>query len=190
MPMKRRTLALAAVGVAGAAAGLVWRSRQDGVSADHAGGSGSPPTGSGDPALSSFWAQSVERVDGRPLALGSLRGRRLLVNFWATWCPPCIREMPLLDRFHREFGTGAGPRRWTVLGLAIDRREAVVDFLARQPVGYEIALAGFEGSQWSRQMGNDTGGLPFSVAIDASGRIVERKLGEVSEAELRSWASR
>lgn len=180
--MNRRNWAIGAVASAAAAAGVLWRLREDRL------GSGAAPIGAGDPALAAFWAHSAERVDGSQLALASLRGRRLIVNFWATWCPPCIREMPLLDRFHREFGASSDPKGWTVLGLAIDRREAVVEFLAKHPVGYPIALAGLEGSQWSRALGNDKGGLPFTVAIDARGWIAARKLGELSQAELRAWA--
>ena len=139
--------------------------------------------------LPAFWQHSVEGLDGQPLPLRGLLGRPLLVNFWATWCPPCIREMPLIDRFHQEFGVPAGPRAWQVLGLAIDRREAVAEFLARQPVSYLVALAGLEGTEWSRALGNERGGLPFSVVFDARGRLAHRKLGELSEAELRVWAT-
>lgn len=130
---------------------------------------------------------TLTTLTGETFALSDLRGKPVVLNFWATWCPPCIREMPLLDRFHREFGASSDPKGWTVLGLAIDRRDAVVEFLAKQPVAYPIALAGLEGSQWSRALGNDRGGLPFTVAIDASGWISARKLGELSEAELRTW---
>jgi thiol-disulfide isomerase/thioredoxin len=180
--MKRRQLLLTGgVAAAAVAGGAAWRWR-----AERASQPGDGPEGADLPA---FWQHSVEGMDGQPLPLRSLLGQPLLVNFWATWCPPCIREMPIIDRFHREFGAARGNQAWRVLGLAIDRREPVADFLARQPVGYLIAMAGLEGTEWSRALGNERGGLPFSVAFDARGRIRHRKLGEISEAELRAWAS-
>lgn len=183
--MNRRLWTVGTVAALATAAGVVWRARLDGATAKLGGGHAGAPD---EAALADFWQQRVERPDGSWLELGGLRGRRLIVNFWATWCPPCVREMPLLNRFHREFGPGSGPMGWQVLGLAIDRRDAVVEFLRVQPVGYEIALAGLAGTNWSRSLGNESGGLPFTVAISESGDVVQRKLGEISEPELRAWA--
>jgi hypothetical protein len=92
--------------------------------------------------------------------------------------------MPALDRVHREFA----PRGLTVVGLAIDGPTPVREFLTRSPVGYAIGLAGFEGTELTRRLGNDRGALPFSVLFGADGTIVQRKLGEASEADLRAWA--
>ena len=82
--------------------------------------------------------------------MATLRGQPLVLNFWATWCPPCVKEMPEIDRFQREFAA----RGWQVLGLAVDRPQPVREFLARTPVGYTIAMAGLEGTELSRQLGN------------------------------------
>lgn len=131
-----------------------------------------------------LWQLRFAQPGGGELAMSALRGRPLLLNFWATWCPPCIKEMPDLDRFQREFG-GAG---WQVVGLAIDGAAAVREFLARRPVGYPIGLAGFEGTELARSLGNDAGALPFSVWFDGDGRIVRRKLGETSYQDLVRWA--
>lgn len=131
-----------------------------------------------------FWALRLPQPGGTELALASLRGGPLIVNFWATWCPPCLREMPALDRVQREFA----PRGLAVVGLAIDAAAPVRDYLARTPVAYPIGLAGFEGTDLSRRLGNDRGALPFSVLFGADGLVRERKLGEASEDELRAWA--
>ncbi|MBL8328145.1 MAG: TlpA family protein disulfide reductase [Rubrivivax sp.] len=190
--MNRRGLALVSVATLAAAAGGVWRWRQEAAQGELASVPESAPgadAGVRASAAFSLWDQQVERLDGSTLALSSLRGRRLLVNFWATWCPPCVREMPLFEQFHREHGGAANARAWQVLGLAIDRREAVAAFLQRQPVSYPIGLAGLDGTQWSRELGNDKGGLPFTVAFDAQGRVLQRKLGEISEMELKAWAA-
>lgn len=118
--------------------------------------------------------------------MATLQGQPLLLNFWGSWCPPCVAEMPELDRFAREMA----PAGWRVLGLAVDNPKAVREFLATRPVGYTIALAGFEGADLSRQLGNTQGGLPYTVAFNAAGQVVHQKAGQTTLAELRSWAQR
>lgn len=130
-----------------------------------------------------FWSQSWESPGGQQLAAADFRGRPLLLNFWATWCPPCVEELPLLDQFfqsHRAQG-------WQVLGLAIDQPSAVRAFLARRPLAFPIGLAGLGGTELSRELGNSNGGLPFSVLFDRAGRLVERKLGRLQPADLERW---
>lgn len=130
-----------------------------------------------------FWSQSWESPNGQLLAAADLRGRPLLVNFWATWCPPCVEELPLLDEFFRA-GRDQG---WQVLGLAIDQPSAVRAFLARRPLSFPIGLAGLGGTELSRELGNSNGGLPFSVLFDPAGRLVERKLGRLHAEDLERW---
>lgn len=133
-----------------------------------------------------LWRLTLQTPDGAPLHLQDFRGQPLLLNFWATWCPPCLREMPALDRVAAE----QAARGWRVLGLAVDNAEPVRQFLARQPVRYAVALVGSEGVALSRELGNTQGGLPFTVLFGADGRILQRKLGETDHAELSSWAER
>ncbi|MCW5632243.1 MAG: TlpA family protein disulfide reductase [Rubrivivax sp.] len=176
--LARREL-LVAVGAVAAVAGATlawWRARPAGP------GPGPAPQ----PAVDALWNLRLPRPGGGELALASLRGSPLLLNFWATWCPPCIREMPLIDRFAREFAVNG----WQVLGIAVDQDKPVLEFLARNPVGYPIALAGFEGIALSRQLGNDSGALPFTVALDAAGRVAHRHLGEVRFEQIAGWAGR
>lgn len=168
-PLRRRLLFAGAAGAALAAgAGLALRGR-----------------GGAEPAAEALFATGFDTPEGGRIEMRAMRGRPLLVNFWATWCAPCVREMPQIDRFHREWG----PRGWQVLGLAIDGPTPVREFLAtRIRVAFPIGLAGVEGTELSRRLGNERGGLPFSVVLDADGRIVERKLGETHYDELVSWA--
>jgi thiol-disulfide isomerase/thioredoxin len=172
--MNRRQWGLSATaGILALGAGATWRLHREG------------PQGVPAQPLLGLWDQQVQRPDGTPFSLGSLRGQPLLINFWATWCPPCLREMPVINRFHQEVSV----RGWRVLGLALDKPEAVAEYLKRHPVGYLIGIAGLDGVSWSRELGNAGGALPFSVSFDAQGQLRHSHLGEISQAELRRWAS-
>lgn len=132
-----------------------------------------------------FWAQQWQSPDDAPLAMRAFQGRPVLINFWATWCPPCVDELPMLDRFHAEQGPGGVQ----VLGLAIDRKEAVLPFLRRMPLRFPVAMAGLSGADLGRALGNVAGGLPFSVLIASDGTVAHRKMGRVTEEDLRAWAA-
>lgn len=134
-------------------------------------------------AEAGFWALQLETPAGQPLALASLRGRRLLVNFWATWCPPCIEELPLLNAFYRE----NSEKGWQILGLAVDQAASVRSFLGKQALDFPIAMAGSGGTTLSKSLGNAAGGLPFTVVFGADGHILARKIGKVSERDLATW---
>lgn len=178
-PIARRSLFVLA-GAGALAAGLGWRAWRSGTT----GGSGGSESAGSSDALEDFWALELPTPTGAGMALRSLRGRPLVVNFWATWCPPCVKEMPELDRFVREFG-GQG---WQVLGVAIDQAGPVQTFLKQTPVSFPIVLAGNEGLSWVRRLGNPNGGLPFSVQFGADGLAVRRKLGSTTFDELAGWA--
>lgn len=127
---------------------------------------------------------SVATLDGGRFDLAEQRGQWVVVNFWATWCPPCVEELPLLDRFYQE----QQARGWQVLGLAVDQAAPVVRFLERLPLSFPVVLAGFAGTDLSRTLGNPSGALPFSVVFGADGAVLHRKLGKVSADELAQWA--
>jgi thiol-disulfide isomerase/thioredoxin len=175
--IRRQAILVGAAAVAAAAAGIAVqavRSRrtaaQEAAVAEQTGG---------------FWTMSFPSPTSGapPVAMAAFRGQPLLLNFWGTWCPPCVKEMPELDQFAREFG----PRGWRVVGLAVDNPTAVREFLQRTPVSYTIGLAGFEGAELAKTLGNQQAGLPFTVAFDAQGLVSHRKTGATTLAELRGW---
>jgi thiol-disulfide isomerase/thioredoxin len=170
--MRRRTWLLgaaAAAGIVGGAGFAAWQRRPSAQGAD----AGSPVD---------LWSLSFERLDGTTLAMRSLRGKPLLLNFWATWCAPCVTELPLIDAFAREHA-----ERWQVLALAVDRPDPVRRFAAERALQLPMALAGMEGLELSRSLGNKVAALPFTVAFDARGRLVQRRLGVLDADLLREW---
>lgn len=170
----RRRVLTAAVGAAATAGGAYWAWR-----------SGSAPSADAVPTGSDrLWTLQFDRPEGGSLALSSLRGRPWVLNFWATWCPPCVEELPELNRFHTQWS----PKGWQVVGLAVDSPSAVRQFLARQPLGFPIGLAGLEGASLSRELGNAQGGLPFTAVFAADGRVRRTKAGATHLAELSDWA--
>ncbi len=169
-PNRRRALYAAAAAVAGlAGAGLAWWRYTPGAVA---------------PDLEAqLWGLSFDTPAGSRLAVQSLRGQPLVINFWATWCPPCIEELPLLDAFFKENQA----KGWQVLGIAVDKLNPVQAFLARQPLAFPVALAGMDGLALSKALGNQAGGLPFTVLVGAGGRILQRKIGKLSAQDLALW---
>jgi len=163
------TLALG-VAAAATAAGIGWSVRRQ--------------RGADSGVERALWSSSFDTPDGTKLAMASLGGHPVVLNFWATWCPPCVREMPALDRFAREHAA----RGWRVVGLAADKPEAVRAFLARTPVSYAIGLTGFAGIELSRGLGNLAGGLPFTVLFGRDGTLLKRHTGETSYGQLTDWA--
>jgi thiol-disulfide isomerase/thioredoxin len=183
-PERRRNLLIfGAVGagavVAGVAGGL-WRERQQLQAARQTEALDEAALA----AHGGLWGMSFPQPDGRELVMAAFRGRPLVINFWATWCPPCVKEMPELDRFQREFA-GDG---WQVVGLAIDGPTPVRQFLEQVPVSFAIGLAGFGGTELAKALGNSRGGLPFTAVFNAKGQRVQTKMGETDFAELSTWA--
>lgn len=128
----------------------------------------------------SLWSSTFETPSGTQLALQSFRGKPLLLNFWATWCPPCVEEMPAIDAFFRQNSA----RQWQVAGLAIDQPSKVREFLKKTPVSYPIGLAGLGGTELSKALGNETGALPFTLVIGRGGDVLERRMGRLSQADF------
>lgn len=175
-PFRRHALT-AGVAAAATAAGITgswWMSHntpQDGQTAA-AGG------------LPELWGQQFDTPTGEKLVMQSLRGKPLLINFWATWCPPCVDELPLLERFYVENKA----KSIQMVGLVADKPEAVAKFLLKMPLSFPIGLVGMPGIALSKSWGNLVGGLPFSVMLAADGHVMQRKMGKLSESDLQLWA--
>ena len=130
-----------------------------------------------------FWAMSFDTPDGQPQPMSSFRGKPLLLNFWATWCPPCVEELPLLDAFYQE----QKAKGWQVLGLAVDQPSAVRKWLQAKPLSFAVGMAGLNGTELSKSLGNLAGSLPFTAVFGTSGTLLLRKTGKVSKEDLVQW---
>ena len=113
-------------------------------------------------------------------------GRPLLLNFWASWCGPCIEEMPLLDDLHTAEAARNG---LVVIGIALDTPEPVAGFIDELDVQYPILIAEPGVVDVSTTFGNDRSVLPYSVLVGRDGRILKQKFGSFTEASLREWVT-
>ncbi|MCW5580427.1 MAG: TlpA family protein disulfide reductase [Luteimonas sp.] len=131
-------------------------------------------------------AVEVTALDGGPVRLpDDFAGRPLLVNVWASWCGPCIEDMPELDRFSREQGVNGTQ----VLGLALDDPQAVRDFLQRIPVAYRLAIDAPGPADAGVRLGNPRGMLPYTALVGADGRLLKQKIGPFAPGEIDGWAA-
>jgi thiol-disulfide isomerase/thioredoxin len=107
-------------------------------------------------------------------------GKVLVVNFWATWCPPCRKELPMFVELQQRYQS-AGLQ---FVGIAIDSKEAVAEFVTKTPLNYPCLVSEDDGVEVARNFGNSIGALPFTAIVDRKGRILRTKPGEFSRAEL------
>ena len=125
-----------------------------------------------------FLAQSFPDLQDQDRLLSAYAGKPLVINFWATWCAPCIKEMPDLQALHERYPDVQ------FVGIAVDSKSNVQEFLQRVPVSYDILLAGPGGVRQMRSLGNKKGGLPFTVVFGSNGRVDERILGQIDPQKL------
>ena len=135
-----------------------------------------------DPAIKAFFANPWQTADGKSVKTEAWQGKVLVVNFWASWCPPCVEEMPTLDKLQQEFLK----KNVLFVGIGIDSPSNIREFLEKTPVSYPIMIGGLQGSNLSKQMGNSQGALPYTIIINAKGKASYSKLGKISEDEIRN----
>ena len=180
---RREWVAGLGLGAAGLGVGAWLRHRQPPVQTGDAAAAAASAAGIALPPLTPI-PTPIRTTDGRTLSNADIAGRFVVLNFWAPWCPPCVRELPEIDRFARsEAGRNA-----LVIGLAIDEQPAVDKFLAAHPVSFPISILGYAGLAWPRRLGNDSNvALPFTAVFDRSQQLAQHKFGATNAAELSEW---
>jgi thiol-disulfide isomerase/thioredoxin len=129
-----------------------------------------------------LFASSLPDIKGVKQSLSQWKGKILVVNFWATWCAPCIKEMPELSAFQQEVGSS----KVQLLGIGIDEASNIAKFAQKYPVSYPLLVAGMGGSELSVSLGNNGGALPFTALIDNKGRVIKTYVGTVKINDLRN----
>ena len=132
--------------------------------------------------VEALFAQSLNDVAGAAQPLSQWKGKALIVNFWAPWCAPCVKEMPELA----ALATASAAKGVNVIGIGIDSPSNIATFAAKVKVSYPLYVAGMSGTDLSRAFGNSGGGLPYTVLIGADGQVKKTYLGRLKFAELKA----
>lgn len=169
-PRRRNALILAGVAVAAAGAGFLA-------------GPGILERATGE--RDALRAAKFLDLGGRPRTLADWRGKILIVNFWATWCAPCLEEIPILVAV-REVYASAGVE---IVGIAIDLRAKIVEFSRKLSISYPLLIADAGGLDLMRRLGNTAGSLPYTVFLDRDAVLVRRKLGALRRPEVEATLS-
>jgi len=119
-------------------------------------------------------------LTGQSQPLANWRGKILVINFWATWCPPCREEIP-------DFVAVAEANRGkdlAIVGIALDERDLVAQFAQEYKINYPMLLGGAAGSDFGAQLGNNSQGIPFTAIIDRQGKVAYVAVGAMRRTEL------
>ncbi len=128
-------------------------------------------------------AFTLTDLSGHRRSLSDWHGKVVLVNFWAPWCAPCRKEMPLLVRMQRRYASAG----FQVLGLAVDQHAPVKRYIAKHPVNYPVFPDQKAATRLSRAYGDDIGALPYSVLIGRDGRVIDSQAGRLDPVTLHHW---
>jgi peroxiredoxin len=123
---------------------------------------------------------SFTDLQGQPHKVSDYRGKWLLINFWATWCAPCIHEIPLLVKAQSAHAS----RGLQIVGPAMDQPEAVREMMEKLEVNYPVFVGDAQVSAAMEALGNEMGVLPYTVLIGTDGKVLERLAGGLTQAKL------
>lgn len=173
----RRALLMAGIGGVAAAAGYFVNAWRIGA----VGPGGHVGAADGDVAAT-ILGSTLHTLDGVPQTLAGLRGKILVINYWATWCAPCREEIPLFVRLQQEYET----KGVQFVGIAVDQADKVRDFAQEFKINYPLLIAGIDAVELSRKAGNKAGVLPYTLVLDRTGKIAASLVGGLSEARMRA----
>lgn len=168
--MKKKIVLFSVIALIFAALGMFWGIRQHQAQAP------------GSAVASHLLDQTMPDVNGKPQPLAQWKNKALIVNFWATWCSPCVEEMPELSALQAEIS----PEKIQIIGIGVDSAANIAKFVAEHKITYPLYTGGMGAAELSRQFGNKAGALPFTVLIGRDGQIRKTYLGRLKIKELRN----
>ena len=133
-----------------------------------------------DSAVQKLMLASFADLSGKQQMLALWRGKVLVVNYWATWCAPCRDEIPALMNVQRQFASN----RVQFVGIAIDNASKVREFADEMRIDYSLLIGGLDTIDTSKNLGNSSGVLPFTLVLDSSGKVRYAHAGAITEAAL------
>ena len=125
---------------------------------------------------------SLPNLEGKMQSLSKWQGKTLIINFWATWCPPCLKEIPDFMALQNEYKD----ENIQFIGIALEDQQTVADYHAKMNINYPILIGEFSGAQIARSWGNALNTIPFTVIINPQGEIIHRQMGEFSKQHILS----
>lgn len=137
-----------------------------------------PPS---DQSAALLLAQTLPDSAGKMQDLSQWKGKKLIVNFWATWCAPCVEEMPELSAMQAHLLS----QNIQIIGIGIDSAENIGVFASKYNIAYPLYVAGMNGAELARRMGNANGGVPYTLLISADGKIKKKYFGKLKFDELK-----
>jgi len=126
-------------------------------------------------------AFTLTDMEGKTRNSSEWDGKVRLVNFWASWCPPCVREIPAFIELQEKYA--GKDKNFTLIGIALDEKQAVIDFVDPMGINYPIMIAEQEGIALTKAYGNRLGVLPFTVLVDSKGKMIKSFMRELSLEE-------
>ena len=167
--MKKNAIIFGGVAILFAVFGIFYANRQFSPAAAQAS------------AVSTLLSQSMKDANGQEQTLAQWKDRPLVVNFWATWCAPCVDEMPELSALQQEVEA----QNIQIIGIGIDSASNIADFAKKYKISYPLYIGGINGTELSRHLGNQGGGLPYTVVIGRDGQVKKTYIGRLKMDELR-----
>jgi len=139
-----------------------------------------PPSPATPGAASKLTDLALATPEGKVASLKAWQGKILVVNFWATWCPPCREEMPEFSRTQQKLAD----KGVQFVGIGIDTPDNILAFQKSNPVSYPLLMGSYDVLKLTTELGNTSSALPFTVILDRQGKIAHTKMGKLDAVEL------
>lgn len=136
-------------------------------------------------AAVSVYAQRLSDADGKVQAFSQWQGKLLVLNFWATWCAPCVAEMPDLEKAQKDLAD----RNVVIVGVGTENPARVREFRDQHGLHMNLLAGGYDAIVLARGLGNAQGVLPYTVLVSPDGKVLKTQTGPLQPGELRSWIS-